>query len=110
MDYELSDAHKLIRDTAKRIAREKVAPRALTASAVLLSSLAFGALHQDFLLGAVAGLAFAGAWALRGRLGDAVVGVSHECDWPPEAAGGRPGPPRETSGFARAPVRVTRPS
>ncbi len=27
MDYELSDAHKLIRDTAKRIAREKVAPR-----------------------------------------------------------------------------------
>ena len=28
MDYELSDAHKLIRDTAKRIAREKVAPRA----------------------------------------------------------------------------------
>ncbi len=28
MDYELSDAHKLIRSTAKRIAREKVAPRA----------------------------------------------------------------------------------
>ena len=28
MDYELSDTHKLIRDTAKRIAREKVAPRA----------------------------------------------------------------------------------
>ena len=28
MDYELSDAHKLIRNTAKRIAREKVAPRA----------------------------------------------------------------------------------
>ncbi len=28
MDYELSDAHKLIRDTARRIAREKVAPRA----------------------------------------------------------------------------------
>ncbi len=27
MDYELSDAHKLIRDTAQRIAREKVAPR-----------------------------------------------------------------------------------
>ncbi len=43
-------------------------------------------------------------------LGDAVVGVSHECDWPPEAAGGRPGPPRETSGFAGVPVRVTRPS
>jgi alkylation response protein AidB-like acyl-CoA dehydrogenase len=28
MDYELTDAHKLIRDTAKRIAKEKVAPRA----------------------------------------------------------------------------------
>ncbi len=28
MTYELTDAHKLIRDTAKRIAREKVAPRA----------------------------------------------------------------------------------
>lgn len=27
MDYELSDSHKLIRDTARRIAREKVAPR-----------------------------------------------------------------------------------
>ncbi len=28
MDYELSDAHKLIRDTARRIARERVQPRA----------------------------------------------------------------------------------
>ena len=28
MDYELSDAHRLIRDSARRIAREKVAPRA----------------------------------------------------------------------------------
>ncbi|HLA18280.1 MAG TPA: acyl-CoA dehydrogenase family protein [Dehalococcoidia bacterium] len=28
MDYELSDAHRLIRDTARRDAREKVAPRA----------------------------------------------------------------------------------
>jgi len=28
MDYELSDAHKLIRDTARRVAREVVAPRA----------------------------------------------------------------------------------
>ena len=28
MDYELTDAHKLIRDAARRIAREKVAPRA----------------------------------------------------------------------------------
>ncbi len=28
MDYDLTDAHKLIRDTARRIAREKVAPRA----------------------------------------------------------------------------------
>jgi alkylation response protein AidB-like acyl-CoA dehydrogenase len=28
VDYELTDAHKLIRDTARRIARERVAPRA----------------------------------------------------------------------------------
>ncbi len=28
MDYELTEAHRLIRDTARRIAREKVAPRA----------------------------------------------------------------------------------
>jgi alkylation response protein AidB-like acyl-CoA dehydrogenase len=28
VDYELNDAHKLIRDTARRIARERVAPRA----------------------------------------------------------------------------------
>jgi len=28
MDYELSDTHKLIRETSRRIAREKVAPRA----------------------------------------------------------------------------------
>lgn len=28
MHYELSDAHKLIRDTARRVARDKVAPRA----------------------------------------------------------------------------------
>lgn len=28
MNYELTDAHRLIRDTARRIAREKVAPRA----------------------------------------------------------------------------------
>ena len=28
MDYELSDAHKLIRDTARRVARDKIAPRA----------------------------------------------------------------------------------
>ena len=28
MDYELTDTHKLIRDAARRIAREKVAPRA----------------------------------------------------------------------------------
>jgi len=27
MDYELSDSHRLIRDTARRIAREKIAPR-----------------------------------------------------------------------------------
>jgi exosortase E/protease (VPEID-CTERM system) len=52
---------------------ETVPPRAWTWPAVLLSSLAFGALHQQWLLGTVAGLAFATAKLHRGRLGDAVV-------------------------------------
>jgi exosortase E/protease (VPEID-CTERM system) len=41
--------------------------------AALLSSLAFGALHQHWLLGTLAGLAFAAARVWRGRLGDAVL-------------------------------------
>jgi membrane protease YdiL (CAAX protease family) len=41
--------------------------------ALLVSSLAFGAMHQSFALGAVAGLAFGALRAWRGRVGDAVV-------------------------------------
>ena len=52
---------------------ESVSPRAWTWPAVLLSSIAFGALHHQFLLGTAAGFAFAFARLWRGRLGDAVV-------------------------------------
>ncbi len=41
--------------------------------AILLSSLAFGAIHERFLLGVAAGVAFAAARLWRGRLGDAIV-------------------------------------
>jgi exosortase E/protease (VPEID-CTERM system) len=41
--------------------------------AVLVSSAAFGATHADWLLGTLAGLAFAVARLRRGRLGDAIV-------------------------------------
>lgn len=49
------------------------APRQWTWSAVLLSSLAFGAIHEQWLAGAIARLAFAAARLYRGRLGDAVL-------------------------------------
>lgn len=52
---------------------EAVPPQAWTWSAVLLSSLAFGAVHSQIVLGTLAGLAFAYARLRRGRLGDAVV-------------------------------------
>ena len=52
---------------------ENVPPRAWTWSAVLLSSLAFGALHQHWILGTLAGLAFALALLRRGRLVDAIL-------------------------------------
>jgi exosortase E/protease (VPEID-CTERM system) len=52
---------------------EAAPPRAWTWSAVALSSLAFGAIHQHVALGALAGAAFAVARLWRGRLGDAVV-------------------------------------
>jgi exosortase E/protease (VPEID-CTERM system) len=52
---------------------ESVPPRAWTWPAVLLSSLAFGALHSELILGTLAGLAFAAARLWRGRLGDAVL-------------------------------------
>jgi exosortase E/protease (VPEID-CTERM system) len=41
--------------------------------AVIVSSAAFGALHERWILGTVAGLAFAAARLHRGRLGDAVL-------------------------------------
>jgi CAAX prenyl protease-like protein len=52
---------------------EKVPARAWTWPALLLSSLAFGALHQQWLVGTAAGLTFAAARLYRGRLGDAVL-------------------------------------
>jgi len=52
---------------------EKVPPRAWTWPALLLSSVAFGAIHSQVLLATGAGLAFAVARLWRGRLGDAVV-------------------------------------
>lgn len=47
--------------------------RAATWAAVVVSSLAFGLVHERFLLGAIAGVAFALARLWRGRLSDAVV-------------------------------------
>jgi exosortase E/protease (VPEID-CTERM system) len=52
---------------------EHVPPRAWTWWAVLLSSIAFGALHSHWILGTLAGLAFAAARLRRGRLSDAVL-------------------------------------
>ncbi len=52
---------------------ESLPRRAWTWPAVALSSLAFGALHQQWLVGTAAGLAFAAARLYRGRLGDAVL-------------------------------------
>lgn len=50
-----------------------VPPRAWSWPAAAGSSLAFGAIHSEWLLGAAAGLAFAGVRRWRGRLGDAVL-------------------------------------
>ena len=52
---------------------ERAPPRAATWSAVLLSSLAFGALHDHWVLGTLGGLVFALAWIRRGRLADAIL-------------------------------------
>jgi CAAX prenyl protease-like protein len=52
---------------------EEAPPRQWTWLAVILSSAAFGGLHERWLLGTVAGLAFAAARLHRGRLGDAVL-------------------------------------
>lgn len=47
--------------------------RRFTWPAILVSSLAFGAVHQRWILGTAAGLVFAAAWARRGKLSDAVI-------------------------------------
>ena len=52
---------------------EKVSPRAWTWSAVILSSLAFGAIHEHWVLGTLAGVVFAAARLRRGRLSDAIL-------------------------------------
>jgi exosortase E/protease (VPEID-CTERM system) len=52
---------------------ERVPPRAWTWPALLLSSLAFGALHRHWIVGSVAGLAFAVVLLRRGRLSDAII-------------------------------------
>lgn len=52
---------------------ERVAPRRWTVPAVLISSLAFGALHQQWWVGTLAGLAFAAVRIRSGRLGDAIL-------------------------------------
>jgi exosortase E/protease (VPEID-CTERM system) len=52
---------------------EAVPPRSWNWLAVGVSSLAFGALHDQWLLGTAAGAAFAAARLARGRLGDAIL-------------------------------------
>ena len=52
---------------------EHVPPRAWTWPALLLSSLAFGALHRHWIVGALAGVAFAMVLLRRGRLSDAIL-------------------------------------
>ena len=52
---------------------ERTPPRAWTWSALLLSSLAFGSLHAHWIVGTLAGLAFAAVLIRRGRLGDAIL-------------------------------------
>ena len=52
---------------------ERVPPRAWTWAAVLLSSLVFGALHDHWILGTLAGLVFAIVRVRSGRLADAIL-------------------------------------
>jgi exosortase E/protease (VPEID-CTERM system) len=53
---------------------ESVGLHVFRISAVLISSLAFGALHGDrWIAGAIAGLLYAGAQMWRGRIGDAIL-------------------------------------
>ena len=52
---------------------ERVPARTWSVPALLLSSLAFGAIHPQWVVGTLAGLAFAAVRIHRGRLGDAVL-------------------------------------
>ena len=53
---------------------ESVSPKALTATSLIVSSLAFGILHgQRWIAGTVAGLLYAAVLIRRGRIGDAVM-------------------------------------
>ena len=53
---------------------DSLSPRRYTIFAVLVSSVAFGALHGDrWIAGSVAGLIYAAVFLRRGRIGDAVV-------------------------------------
>lgn len=52
---------------------EKVDPRSWTWPAVLVSSMAFGSIHENWVLGTLAGVLFAAARLRRGRLSDAVL-------------------------------------
>ena len=53
---------------------ESLSPRAFTTASLLISSLAFGALHGSrWIAGTIAGLLYAAVFVRRGRIGDAVV-------------------------------------
>jgi CAAX prenyl protease-like protein len=52
---------------------ELVDPRRFTWLSFLLSSILFGAMHQRWFAGALAGMAFALALYRRGRLSDAII-------------------------------------
>jgi exosortase E/protease (VPEID-CTERM system) len=52
---------------------EELSPRAISWVGLLISSVAFGLLHQRLLAGALAGLCYGLAYRLRGRLADAVI-------------------------------------
>jgi CAAX prenyl protease-like protein len=52
---------------------ERVPARTWSWPAVLLSSLAFGALHEQWILGTAAGVLFAIARVWRGRVEDAII-------------------------------------
>ncbi len=61
---------------ARRIEKEDfeaVDPRTLSPIAIVVSSLAFGAMHQRFIAGSLAGLVYGLVYRYRGSLGDAVL-------------------------------------